>query len=223
MFLANLKLIVYMKKQLNILMVCCLTAVSAVAQNAEKILEKAASVYESSNGITVTFAANIRYEKQGVSESFEGTIQMKGDKFVLITPDMRTWYDGKTQWSYMVRSEEVNISNPSGDELQFLNPMILLRTYKKGFDLTYVGESTADNGKMAEDVLLISKSKDDIEKIEVQIEKATSFPVRITVIMKNDLRSVIRISKIQTGMNHSDQLFIFNPKDYPNALEVDLR
>lgn len=212
-----------MKKQLNILMVCCLTAVSAVAQNAEKVLEKAASVYESSNGINVTFAANIRYEKQGISESFEGTIQMKGDKFVLITPDMRTWYDGKTQWSYMVRSEEVNISNPSGDELQFLNPMILLRTYKKGFDLTYVGESTADNGKMAEDVLLISKSKDDIEKIEVQIEKATSFPVRITVIMKNDLRSVIRISKIQTGMNHSDQLFIFNPKDYPNALEVDLR
>lgn len=212
-----------MRRQLNILMVCCLTVVSAVAQNAEKILDKAASVYEASNGITVTFAANIRYEKQGVSESFEGTIQMKGDKFVLNTPDIRTWYDGKTQWSYMVRSEEVNISNPSGDELQFLNPMILLRTYKKGFDLTYVGESTADNGKMAEDVLMISKSKDDIEKIEVQIEKATSFPIRITVIMKNDLRSVIRISKIQTGMNHPDQLFIFNPKDYPNALEVDLR
>lgn len=219
----NFKRIMCMKRQLSILIACCLMSVSAVAQHAETVLDKAAAVYEASNGITVTFAANIRYEKQGVSESFEGTIQMKGNKFVLITPDMRTWYDGETQWSYMVRTEEVNISNPSGEELQFINPMILLRTYKKGFNFTYVGESTADNGKMADDVLLISKSKDDIEKIEVQIEKATALPVRITVNMKNDLRSVIRISKIQTGMNHSDKLFIFNPKDYPNAIEVDLR
>lgn len=214
----------YIKRQIYILTACCLIAVNVVAQSAEKVLDKAAAVYESSNGITATFAANIRYEKEGISESFEGTIQMKGDKFLLITPDMRTWYDGKTQWSYQVRREEVDIYNPSGDEeLQVINPMILLRTYKKGFDFSYVGESTADNGKMADDVLLTSKGKNDIEKIEMQVEKATSFPVRITVIMKNGLRSVIRISKMQTGMNHPDQLFVFNPKDYPNVLENDLR
>lgn len=210
-------------KQLCMITGLCFLSVMAFAQKAEGILDKAAAAYESSNGITASFAANIRYEKQGVAESFEGTIQMKGDKFVLITPDMRTWYDGKTQWTYVVRTEEVNISNPSGEELQFTNPMTLLRTYKKGFDLSYLGESTADNGKMADDVLLTSKGKSDIEKIEIQIERMTSLPVRMTVIMKNDLRSVIRISKMQTGVNHPDQLFVFNPGDYPDVVEIDLR
>lgn len=212
-----------MSKYLYIIAGVLISSFSVWGQNAEAILDKAAVAYESSNGIKAIFAANIRYEKEGVAESFEGTIQMKGDKFVLTTPGMRTWFDGKTQWTYMERTEEVNISNPSGEELQFTNPMMLLNSYKKGFNLSYVGESTADNGKMADDLLLTSKGKDDIDKIEVQIEKATSLPVRMTVIMKNGLRSVIRISKMQTGQNQTDQLFVFNPGDFPNAVEIDLR
>ena len=212
-----------MNKYLYVIVSIVISSFSVWGQNAEAILDKAAAAYESSNGIKASFAANIRYEKEGVAESFEGTIQMKGDKFVLTTPGMRTWFDGKTQWTYMERTEEVNISNPSGDELQFTNPMMLLNSYKKGFNLSYIGESTADNGKMADDLLLTSKGKDDIDKIEVQIEKATSLPVRMTVTMKNGLRSVIRISKMQTGQNQTNQLFVFNPGDFPNAVEIDLR
>jgi outer membrane lipoprotein-sorting protein len=200
-----------------------LTVGFATAQNAETILEKAAAIYEKSNGISARFTANVRAEKQGVLESFEGTIQMKGDKFVLITPDMHTWYDGKTQWMYMARTNEVNLSTPSGDELQFINPMTLLRTYKKGFRLSYTGESTADNGKMADDVMLTSKNSSDIETVEVQIDRTTSLPVRMTVTMKNGVRNMIRISKMQTGVNQPEETFVFNAADYPDVLEVDLR
>lgn len=212
-----------MGKAIQILFFCFIATGWATAQKAESVLNKASAAYENSNGLSALFAANIQYEKQGVSESFEGTIEMKGDKFVLKTPDTYTWYDGKTQWAYVVRTDEVNISNPSGDELQFTNPMILLRTYKKGFNLAYIGESTSDNGKIADDVLLASKSKNDIEKIEIQIEKNSSLPVRLTVTMKNGLRSVIRISKMKTDVNQPDAMFVFNPADYPDAEEVDLR
>ncbi|MDR0348080.1 MAG: outer-membrane lipoprotein carrier protein LolA [Tannerella sp.] len=212
-----------MKKYLYTAFSCLAVVFSAEAQQAEVILDKAAAAYESSNGIKAAFSANIRYEKEHISESFEGTIQMKGDKFVLTAPDMRTWFDGKTQWTYMVRTQEVNISIPSGDELQFANPMILLRNYKKGFSLSYTGESTADNGKMADDVLLVSKGNDEIDQVEMQIDKATALPVRITVTMKNGIRSVIRIGKMQTKQHQPDQLFVYNPDDYPEAVEIDLR
>lgn len=193
------------------------------AQKAEALLDKAAAAYESSNGLKASFAANIRHEKQGVSESFEGTIQMKGDKFVLITPDTRTWYDGTTQWTYVVRTDEVNLSNPTGDELEFTNPMTLLRSYKKGFTLSYIGQSTSDNGKMADDVMLTSKKNGDVAKVEVQIERATSLPVRLTVTLKNGMCSVIRIRKMQTEISQPEHVFRFNPADYPGVTEIDLR
>ena len=78
------------------------TRVISQAQNPVSILDKAASAYENSNGITASFELNTRSDVQKVSESFEGTINMKGDKFTLVTPDMITWFDGTTQWTYAV-------------------------------------------------------------------------------------------------------------------------
>ena len=118
---------------IGMLLATLCVAGSLSAQKAEALLDKAAAAYEKSNGIQATFAANVRHEKAGVAESFEGTIRMKGNKFALVTPDIRTWYNGSTQWTYMVRSKEVNLSTPTGDELESTNPLTLLRTYKKKF------------------------------------------------------------------------------------------
>jgi outer membrane lipoprotein-sorting protein len=193
------------------------------AQKAEALFDKAAAAYESANGISASFAANVQFGKQGDSESFEATVEMKGNKFYLITPDMRTWYDGTTLWTYMLRTNEVNITTPSGDELETVNPMILLRRYNKGFKLSYTGESTSDLGKMADDVKLVSKGNRDIEEVDLQIDRATSLPLRISVTMKNGVRSVIRISRMKTGVNQPESVFVFNAADYPGVLEVDLR
>ncbi|MDR0756854.1 MAG: hypothetical protein LBF85_03310 [Tannerella sp.] len=199
----------------------CLAAVHA--QKAEGIFAGAAAAYEKSNGISASLAVNIRIGKQGDSENFEATIDMKGDKFRLITPDMHIRYDGKTLYTYMTRTNEVNITNPSGDELETVNPMILLRRYQKGFNLSYIGESTSDLGKMADDVKLVSKRNSDIEEAELQIDRASSLPVRFSVAMKNDVKSVIRIHRMKTGVNQPESVFVFNAADYPDALEVDLR
>jgi outer membrane lipoprotein-sorting protein len=213
------------KSAVRIMLCAFLTVGFAEAQKAEMILEKAAAAYEKSNGIEAHFTAHIHAGTQGgaAPESLEGTICMKGDKFRLITPDVHTWYDGETQWTYVVRTDEVNLSNPSGDELQYTNPMTLLRTWKKGFRLSYIGESTSDNGKMADDLRLVSSSNREIETIELQIDRTASLPVRITVTMKNGVRNTIRISRMRTNVNPPDTVFTFNPADYPGVVEVDLR
>ena len=51
---------------------------------------------------------------QNAEESFEATIEMKGDKFTLVTPDALTWFNGTTQWTYVERNDEVNVTNPYG-------------------------------------------------------------------------------------------------------------
>jgi outer membrane lipoprotein-sorting protein len=211
------------RKGLQIIGFWIALACFASAQQAETILEKAAAAYEQANGISVQFSVNIRGESQNINENFEGTIRMKGDKFVLFTPDTRTWYDGVTQWTLVVRTGEVNVTRPSGEELQFTNPLLLLRTFRKGFKLSYIGESTASNGKPADDVMLTAKGVQDVETVELQLDRSTALPVRITVTMRNKFRSVIRISRLELQCNQTDDTFVFPETEYPDAEIIDLR
>ena len=206
---------------LLVLFLICATTVSA--QNATSILDKAAAAYENSKGLTAHFAMQTRSEVQKVSESFDGTIDIKGDKFVLKTPDMITWFDGTTQWSYVERNEEVNVTTPSGEELQMTNPALLLRSYKKGFTAAYKGESTAPNGKAAYDIELTPKKKSDITQVTLQIEKFSGLPASISVATKNGIHTTIRISQMKMGVNQPDNFFVFNKKEYPDAEIIDLR
>lgn len=207
--------------------ICCLILIGFTgktqAQDAQTILDKAAQMYEQSNGIKANFAIHSVVPQQNISESFEGIIEMKGDKFKLETPDMITWYDGQTQWVYVMRNEEVNVSTPSGDELQLTNPAVLLRQYKKGFSVQYKGTSTTRQAKSAYDITLIPKKKSDIQQIDLQIEKMSNIPAAITITDKNKATVSIYISKWETGKNQADSFFSFNESDYPDAEVIDLR
>jgi Outer membrane lipoprotein-sorting protein len=195
---------------------------TAQTKNADDIIEKTSRLYKEWGGMDVYFSANIRSEKNNISENFEGTIIMKNNKFVLKTPDMSTWFDGTTLWSYMPRNKEVNISAPSGSELRLLNPMFFLQDHKKDFNVSYIGESTSANARIAYDIALVPKKKDDIEKIEVQIEKNTSLPVKLVVLMRNDVRSTVSIKEIKQ-INPPERMFSFNEAEYPGVEMIDLR
>lgn len=198
-------------------------ATGGYAQDAVSILDKAAAAYENSNGLRAHFIMQTQLDEQGMSESFEGTLDLKGDKFVLRTPGMITWFDGTTQWSYVDRNEEVNVTTPTGEELQLTNPAFLLRLYKKGFTPAYKGESTAPSGKAAYEVELTPKKKTTILKVQLQIEKLSGLPGSITILAKNGLSTTIRIGKIETGVNQPDSYFVFNENEYPDAEIIDLR
>ena len=129
----------------------------------------------------------------------------------------------RQQWSFVERNEEVNVSTPTGEELQATNPTLLLRSYEKGFTAKYKGESTSPSGKAAHDIELVPKKKSDIVRVELQIEKFSGLPASIAVFSKNGISSTIRISKMKTGVNQPDSYFVFNEKDYPDAEIIDLR
>lgn len=196
----------------------------ALGQQAQNILDKASQKYSQSNGISASFSLQVRSKASQKAEVIEGTIQMKGEKFTLKTPDSYTWYDGTTQWVYMEQTGEVNVSKPVGDELQLTNPAVLLTTYKKGFTTKYNGESTNQSGKKVFDITLLPKNrKSDISKIDLRIDKLTYFPASVTVTSKNGVSNTILISKLKTGVNQSASIFVFDERKFPGAEIIDLR
>jgi len=199
--------------------------VTVNAQNARTILDKASEAYNKAGGVTASFTLDTKDLKAESANtySYDGKAYMEGNKFKIEIPDAITWFDGTTQWVYVTDTEEVNISTPTGEELQAISPSVLFNIYKKGFNLSYKGEKKSAGKALYEIELTPQKKGNDFSKIIVQIDKSNNIFYRITLMDKVGLENTLTIKNYQTGSNLPDNTFRFDKKDYPRAEIVDLR
>jgi len=121
-----------MKKTIIIQLLLLLT-LSTGAQNssqARALLDKAAKVVGRKGGASANFTMSGKYGNAS------GTVSIKGNKFVAKTDQAIIWYDGKTQWTYNLSSEEVNVSTPNQAKQQSINPYNFINLYKNGYNMS---------------------------------------------------------------------------------------
>lgn len=193
------------------------------AQDARAILDKASENYKKSGIIMTKFSLDTKDEKANQTFSQDGTAYMKGDKFKIDIPQAITWFDGKTQWTYIKDNEEVNVSNPTGAELQAISPSVLFSIYKDGFDLKLKGEKTV-KGKQVYEIEMKAQAKNaDLTKILVEINKADNNFSKIVLYDKNGMENTLTINSYSANQSLGEDVFVFNQKDYPDAEIIDLR
>lgn len=193
------------------------------AQNARAILDKAAAAYTKAGGLTASFTLDSKEIKTKSIYSIDGTISMKGDRFKIDIPDATTWFDGKTQWVYMKGTDEVNITEPTGEELQGISPSSIFSIYKQGFDLLYKGEKKVAGIALFEVELISQNKSSNFTKIMVQIDKTTNLFHQIILFDKSGYENKLSIRKMKTNINLLDKTFIFNKSEYPDVEIIDLR
>lgn len=175
---------------------------------ARKLLDKATAKININKGATASFS--ISGDKMGTRT---GTITIKGNKFQASTQGAIMWYNGKTQWVYDTRSDEVNISKPRPVQQQSMNPYSYINLYKQGYDMTL---TKAASGKQ---VHLVGKGK-AISEMYILIDN--NYVIKQMKILQKGKWFTINISNFKQ-VNVSDAAFNFNRKDYPNAEIIDLR
>ena len=191
---------------LTLLLPYCL---SAQTEKAKAVLDKVISTLTKDGGIQIDFEG---------TES--GSIVMKGEKFYLHSGQIQSWYDGKTQWSYVADTEEVNISHPTPEELQGINPYFILVNYQNNFDSSYKGMKNHE-GKQVQEIVLVPKGNDN-EKFTLWISK-TNYPIYIKVESMGKTISEINVKSVERQAHINDQVFHFSKSLYPNAEIIDLR
>jgi outer membrane lipoprotein-sorting protein len=191
---------------LTLLLPYCL---SAQTDKAKAVLDKVISTFTEEGGIQIDF--------EGTEK---GTIVMKGEKFYLHSGQIQSWYDGKTQWSYVADTEEVNISHPTPEELQGINPYFILVNYQENFESSYKGMKTHE-GKQVQEIVLAPKGNAH-EQITLWISK-TSHPIYIKVENNGKPVSEIHVKNVRKQKEINDHVFRFNKSLYPNAEIIDLR
>lgn len=190
--------------------------------DARDLLDKTATQIRKSNGIEAYFV--LTNYKQGFKQSSsKGMIRLKGEMFYLETQGILTWFDGKTQWTYLNENEEVNISNPTEEELQNINPLLLTSLYKKGYECS-LGKRKEYEGKAIYEVILTDYNGDNLlANVTLYITQNDFIPVYIKVKEKGQSYNTIEIKDYDKEKKFEDKIFRFNTKQFPDAEIIDLR
>lgn len=149
-------------------------SVNAANQSAASIIEKTVETIRSAPSLSANLAVI-------TAKTVKGSITLAGDKFAFSSPEMSTWFDGTTLWSYSADTQEVNLSNPTNEELQEINPFAFIKSARSD----YKPRLLSSDAKQDKIELTPKVKKANLKKIEVTINKTSKLPTLIVLYLKN--------------------------------------
>jgi outer membrane lipoprotein-sorting protein len=211
-----------------------LTAIHTYAQKdvaAKAILKKVSEKYKTYDAIKTDFVFTLDNQQAGIKESQNGTLiaRSKSNKFhvILYTPvtsgiAQEIISDGKTQWTYLKKDNEVQVNNvdKSGEGL---NPAQVFTIYEHGYKYIYNGD-TKIGGKTYQEIDLTPEdTKKAFFKVRLQIDKAKKQIYSALIFDKNGNRYTYTLKRFITNVPAPDNTFTFDPKAHKGVEVVDLR
>ena len=189
------------------MLLCLALPVLAQQEGARDILRRAADTFLREGGVYVSFSLR---SSEGLSS---GTLRLKGEKFVLEAGGMTTWFDGHTQWTYLPSSDEVNISEPTDEELQTLNPYAWLYLYDREYDLQSLPAETSGQYKIEMSARSVGEQ---VERLVLWLDKSGLHPVKFSLTLAGNVEpTLITVRDYRTRQPYTDAMFVFDPGEYP--------
>ena len=199
-----------MKKILALAFVAMMS-IGAMAQTAQQVLDKTAAVIGNKGGASANF--NMSSSKYG---SASGSIAIKGNKFNARTPQAIVWFNGKTQWTYLKKTNEVNVSNPTQAQQMSMNPYTFINIYKTGYKM-----NMKKSGNNYQVHLTAQNQKRSVAELYITINQKTYVPSQVKM-RQGKTWSTIKVSNFK-ARSIPNSSFAFNAKEFPSAEVIDLR
>lgn len=185
---------------------------SAARPAAKSVIEATAKKLREMPSMTATFKI-----VQGRDAS-QGSLTVSGRSFTVTTPEMKIWYDGKTQWAYSPSAKEVNITTPTAAEVAESNPLSVLTALTQSYTCRRLSSTAA-----VDKIELTPRNKTDISKAVISVNVSTGMPTEILAYRANGAVTKIQILTVKAGKKLAASAFRFNQKQYPGVEVVDLR
>ena len=216
-----------MKKILLSLLVLTGVSYTIYAQTDEKakvILAEVSKKYRSYTTVKTDFTFTLDNKQSKVKETQQGTLYVKAsaNKYKVTMTDQDMISDGKSQWTYLKKDKEVQVSNVDNSS-ESLNPAQIFTIYEKGFKYLYTGDTKAG----AKTYQMIDLSPTDTNKsffkIRLSIDKVAKRIASVLIFDKNGNRYTYTIKTFVPNVKVPETTFTFDAKKYPGVEVVDLR
>lgn len=206
-------------------MVCTIAAVAQQDPKAKQILDEVSKKTRSYETISAQFVFTMENKDMDISETNEGSIQLKGQKYRVDLPDIgvKVFSDGETIWNYMEDGNQVTVSDIEDGGSELMDPSSVFTIYEKGFSAKYTGDKTLEGKKYHQIELFPDSEEYEVSKILLSVGSENKM-IHSALLHGTDGNIYgIEVKKIDTGGTLPDSYFSFNPKEYKDIEVIDFR
>jgi len=189
---------------------------------AQEILKGVSTKYKSMKSLSASFKITTQDQKAKTTDSQTGTILVKGEKYKLTLKGQEVIADGKTVWTILKESNEVQI-NDAGEKSDGISPTTIFTIYEKGFSTKYIGDKKEGTKMLQQIELVPDDTKKSFFKIQLFIDKQEKVITSAKIYNKNGTHFTYSIEQFKMNADASESLFTFDSSKYPGVEVVDLR
>ncbi|HVW16277.1 MAG TPA: outer membrane lipoprotein carrier protein LolA [Mucilaginibacter sp.] len=224
-----------MKRLLTISLILTASVQISFAQKdaqARKIMNAVGLKYKAYNLIKAEFTFKLDDPQANIRNTQTGTLiaRPKENKFKVIIYDpankssetQEIISDGKSQWTYVKKDNEVELNDIDKSEGN-INPAQIFTFYEHGYKYIYNGDYNI-GGRVCQEIDLTPEdAKKPFFKIRLEIDKVKKLIYSATIFDKNGSRYTYTIDSFTPNVKLPETIFTYDKKDHPGVEVVDLR
>ncbi len=185
---------------------------------ASALLEEVSKKAKSFKSIKVDFAFSMENTKARINEEKTGTLLVAGDKYKMSAAGQTIICDGKTIWTYIKESNEVQV-NALENKDDAMTPSKLLTSY----NANYKSKIIKSTDPTVERVELIPNTGKNFTKAILGIDKVKKQVKSFTLYDKSGNTFTYKIKTYATDTPVTDADFTFDAKKFPGVEVIDMR
>lgn len=191
---------------------------------AKKVLDRVRKKYDGYKSLEAAFTLSSEVPDQP-KDIQKGTIGQQGNKFRLDMDGQIIVSDGKINWVYLKKNNEIQIDNADpNDDNGFLTPKDLLRRHEKGDFLFAITDKISEKNRVLTQIEFKPKDKSsEYAKLRVSIDEKTNTIESIKAFAKDGSRYTFQITRFTPNKTFGAGYFQLDPKQFPGVHVEDLR
>lgn len=188
--------------------------IAAKSATAQEVVSRTATSVQKARNLKVSFALKVD------NTNSSGSLEMSGDKFHLSLPKAQMWYDGRTLWALDASTREVNVSEPTPDELAQINPLVIIATLHRATTPTMVKQDAASYTVR---LTPLKGQRLSFSTAQLTVNGKDYMPSLVTLTLPSKQTVTLTVKSIEKVKNLPASNFVFNKKSFPGVTVVDLR
>lgn len=174
--------------------------------------------------INATFTFTLENLQEKITDTHQGKIIAKGNKYILEMMGMEIYFDGITKWQYIKEANEVTVSKQTTTDGGFLDdPSKLFKDYDKNFKSKFIGEHKEKNRTIYELDFFPKDLNLPYSAVKLQFDKNTLEPVLIRYQGKDGNNYIIKVKTFKSNLPVRDDRFTFEPQKHKGIEVIDMR